>query len=172
MKKTIIMIKAMEKKKKEDIQGFEFNIKKKSIKCTDAIDLPDNQYGVMVYIDIMDDLFGIVRQNEIIGSCKGTLKMRELYKKAKVAIRLNISKINWVDEEEELYFKVSAKTVSQIPYMQDVGDVIASEFEFRIESTGDKDPYHYKNSSIVGKSLENKDELFSRIKNLIYSKFV
>jgi hypothetical protein len=156
----------------KEADTFEFNVIKSQLNCiNNAVDLPDNQYGVSVVVDVLADVLGQVKQGEnIIGDCSMIAKIQELYKKAYFTIQINVSKIDWSDMEERLYFRLSAKKIIQIPSLVEVGDILAAELEFRSEKD-DSSLFVHRAGTFAGKDLKNRDELLSKIKMMVYSKF-
>lgn len=162
---------------REDVMSFGFDIDKIKINCTKyAIDLPNNEFGINVFIDVLGGSNGIVTQNDtIIGSCSMVSpNIRKMYSTVKYIVQLNISQIDWTDAESSLFFKLGANSVYQIPTDKNVGEIISADT--KILSDVEKDEmdrgFRFAQTIVAGKQLENRAELFGRIKMLVYSKFV
>lgn len=161
---------------KEEFISFGFDIGKNLINCTqNAVDLPNNQFGINVFIDVLKDDNGIVLQRDKeIGACSLiSPSIRKLYKTCKFTVQLNISLIDWTDKDESLFFKLGANTVYQLPMEKEVGIIINSDLKLltELDIEEDKRGFTFAKKLVTGKSLSNRDELFSRVKMLVNSKF-
>lgn len=161
---------------KEEYISFGFDIGKTLINCTNnAIDLPNNQFGINVFIDVLEGDNGIVLQkNKQIGSCSLiSPSIRRLYKVCKFTVQLNISLIDWTDIDESLFFKLGAKSVYQLPKENEVGIIINTNLKLLTETDMEEEKrgFSFAQRLLPGKSLSNRDELFSRVKMLVNSKF-
>lgn len=172
MAKKVIEVTPLQK---EGISGFDFSITKSKIDCIhNAIDLPNNQFAVSVQVDLMAGMFGEVKQGiDVIGECTGINAIRNLYRKAVFTIQLNISEIDWSEDIPDLFFRVSARSVFQLPNMREVGTVFAAETALKTAPVDNTtiEEMEYRKQILAGKSLENRDELFEKIEMHVYSKF-
>ena len=98
----------------ETLGSFQFSFIKDQINCVhNAIDLDNNEYGVMIHVDIVKNQ---VKQGQnIIGDCIIDDKIVQRYSKLNFDILLNITKINWFDTHtDRIHLKSMVTSVLQI----------------------------------------------------------
>ena len=157
---------------KQEHLSVEFKIDREKLKVAQyAIDLPNDEYGVQIDIDCLKDFKGFVMQdNDVVGECVAIdEEIFNLYDKCCFTVMLNITR---TDFTVDLRFKTGVHSIYQLPDNRLAGLIQASDVRlkrgFRTSLAYAED---HRRTALVGKELDNKDDLFERIKNMVYSKF-